>query len=336
MLFGAGIFALLLVVLLRLRKHPVVMRAGMVVLGCVVGALAFFGYENALLSPITALDGQIVPVTVRVTDYSWDTDYGSAADGLAELDGTKYKLRFYLNEQTELSPGDIVEMKARLRLTDEGGAKEPTFHRTSGILLLAYQRGDAEVMAGETTWRDWPAVWRYRLKAVIAQCFPADTFGFAKALLLGDKTDLTYAQNTDFSVSGISHIVAVSGLHVSILCAVIFLVSRKRRFLTAIIGIPVLLFFAAVVGFTPSVTRAVLMQCLMMLAVAVDREYDPPTALAFACLVILIHCPLTIASVGFQLSVASVAGIFLFYPGLLLISSLIFIIFSAGKKGKNT
>ena len=316
MLFAAGICALLLAALFRFRKHPVVMRAGMAVLGCAVGALAFFGYENGLLSPITALDTQIVPVTIRVTDYSWDTDYGSAADGIAELDGMEYKIRFYLNEKAELEPGDMVELQARLRLTDEGGAKEPTFHRTSGILLLGYQRGDAAITAGETTWRDWPAVWRHRLKSIITRCFPADTFGFAKALLLGDKTDLSYAQNTDFSVSGISHIVAVSGLHVSILCAMIFVVSRKRRFLTAIIGIPVLLFFAAVVGFTPSVTRAVLMQCLMMLAVVVDREYDPPTALAFAVLVILIHCPLTIASVGFQLSVASVAGIFLFYPAL--------------------
>lgn len=315
-LIGAVVCLVLLLAGFRFREQPVCKRAGVLLLGSVVGCLAFFGYEMIVLRPIAALDGQIVPLSVRVTDYSWDTDYGSAADGVVALGGREYKIRFYLNEKAELGPGDVVETEARLRLTDEGGSREPTFHRTSGILLLGYQRGEGVISEGEPTWRDWGARWRARLKAVITACFPADTAAFAKALLLGDKTDLTYAQTTDFSVSGISHIVAVSGLHVSILCAVIFLASRKRRYLTAVIGIPVLLLFAAVVGFTPSVTRAVVMQMLMMLAVVADREYDPPTALAFACLVILIPCPLTIASVGFQLSVASVAGIFLFYPKL--------------------
>ncbi len=314
MLFAGLGFAVLFLLSIRFREHPVIKRAGVLLLGAAVGAAAFFGYEMIVLRPIGALDGQSVPISVRVTDYSWDTDYGSAVDGVTEINGREYKLRFYLNEQTDLKPGDRVETNAKLRLTDEGGSREPTFHRTSGILLLAYQRGDAEITAGEEG--PWAARWRLRLKTVIAECFPEDTFGFAKALLLGDKTDLSYEQNTDFSVSGISHIVAVSGLHVSILCAVIFLVSQKRRYLTAIIGIPVLLCFGALVGFTASVTRAVIMQILMMLAVVVDREYDPPTALSFACMVMLVQCPLIIAGVGFQLSVASVAGIFLFYARL--------------------
>ena len=316
MLIAALVCVLLMLAGFRFRQAPVIKRGLALLLGCTVGCTAFFAYESIVLGPAKAADGQIMPLTIRVTDYSWDTDYGSAADGVTELNGREYKLRFYLNDRTDLEPGDIIRINAKLRLTDEGGQREPTFHRTSGILLLGYQRQDMTLIEGEPTWRDYPAIWRNELKTIIETCFAADTFAFAKALLLGDKTDLTYAQTTDFSVSGISHIVAVSGLHVSILCALIFVVSRQRRYLTAVIGIPVLVLFAALVGFTPSVNRAVLMQILMMLAVVVDREYDPPTALAFACLVMLIHCPLTIASVGFQLSVASVAGIFLFYEKL--------------------
>lgn len=296
-----------------LRRYPVVLRAGAAVMGCAVGCMAFFGYELLILRPAAAVDGEVVPVTVRVTDYSWETDYGSAVDGRLELNGRSYKIRFYLREFQELSPGNLIETEAKLRMTDEGGSREPTFHRTSGILLLGYQRGEVRIQEGAEEWTDWPALWRERLTTIIGECVPADTFGFAKALVLGDRTDISYETSTDFSVSGISHIVAVSGLHVSIVCGVIFLVSRKRRFLTAILGIPALVFFAAMVGFNPSVTRAVLMQSLMMLAVAFDREYDPPTAMAFAVLVMLGMCPLTIASISFQLSVGSVAGIFLFY-----------------------
>ena len=300
----------------RFRKHPAVKRGMVLALGFAVGALAFFGYEWVVLRPIALLDGQNVPVSVRVTGYSWETDYGVAADGVTVLNGREYKIRFYLNDLQELSPGDTVQMEAKLRLTDEGGSREPTFHRTGGILLLAYPRGEATVEEGEASRRDLPAIWARRLKGILDEAFPDDAAPFAKALLLGDKRDITWAQSTDFSRSGISHIVAVSGLHVSILFALINVLTGKRRFLLVIIGIPVLLFFAAMAGFTASVTRAVIMEIMLLLALVLNREYDPPTALGFAVLAMLLECPLTIAGIGFQLSVASVAGIFLFYAKL--------------------
>ena len=298
------------------RAHPAVKRGGVLCLGCAAGLLAFAVYGTVVLGPAIALDGVETEVTIRVTDHSWKTDYGIAADCELELAGRTCRVRFYVNEDRTLEPGDVVRMRAELRLTDEGGMHEPTFHRTQGILLLVYPRGDHRVEEGEGSLRDLPAMWAHRLKGIIEGCFPADTFGFAKALLLGDKADLSWAQSRDFSRSGISHIVAVSGLHISILFALICILTGKRRFLTAIVGIPVLFCFGAMAGFTASVTRAVLMQTLLLLALVLNREYDPPTALSFACLVMLLQCPLTIAGIGFQLSVASVAGIFLFYEKL--------------------
>ena len=300
-----------------LRKHDAVKRAGVLFLGCAIGFLAFFGYELLVLRPAALMDGETVEVTIRVTDYSWESDYGIASDGELELYGRRYKVRFYLNEEWELKPGDVVRLRAQLRLTDEGGQREPTFHRTSGILLLAYPRGDAELLPPQVKkLLDLPEHWAHGLKGIIEGSFPGDTFAFAKALLLGDKSDLSWQQSREFSLSGISHIVAVSGLHVSILFGFIGMVTGKHRYMMLLVGIPVLLCFGAMSGFTASVTRAVIMQMLFLLALAVNREYDPPTALSFAGLLILLQCPLSIAGIGFQLSFASVAGIFLFYPGL--------------------
>ena len=298
--------------LLRFREHRAVMRAMVLLLGCGVGALAFFGYEAQVLAPAAAMDGREASLVIRVTEHSWPTDYGIAADGTIELAGREYKLRFYLNEECTLEPGDLVRVRARLRLTDEGGIEEPTFHRTSGILLLAYPRGEAQVEKGSGTLRDLPANWANRLKGIMEEYFPTDTFGFAKALLLGDKSDLSWEQSSAFSRSGISHVVAVSGLHISILFSFVSVLTQRRRFLTALVGIPVLVLFAAMAGFSASVTRAVIMQILYLMALVLNREYDPPTALSAAVLGMLGACPLTIASIGFQLSVASVAGIFLF------------------------
>ena len=157
----------------RFREQPIPRRAAAVLLGCAVGCAMFFAYDAWKLAPARAMDGERVPVTIRVTGYSWDTEYGSAADGVTELAGRAYKVRFYLNERQILEPGDTVELEAQLRLTDEGGSREPTFHRTSGILLLAYPRGDASVSrGGETGLRELPARWRQRLLEIIEGCFP--------------------------------------------------------------------------------------------------------------------------------------------------------------------
>ena len=82
------------------------------------------------------------------------------------------------------------------------------------------------------------------------------------------------------------------------------------------LGIPVLVVFAAMTGFTPSVCRACLMSGLMLMAALVNREYDGPTALSFAGFVLLLVNPLVITSVSYQLSFVSVAGIFSCSPGI--------------------
>ena len=316
LLLLAAAFGLLALAGFCFRAHPVGKRAGLLFLGTMVGFLAFSAYAQLILRPAAIMDGQEAEVAIRVTGYSWETEYGVAADGELELSNRTYKVRFYINEDRKLEPGDVVRIHAQLRLTDEGGVQEPTFHRTQGTLLLAYPRGEPMVDAGAAALRDLPAIWAQRLKEILDEAFPGDTAPFAKALLLGDKSDLSWAQSGDFSRSGISHIVAVSGLHVSILFAFVSQITGKRRFWLLVIGVPVLLIFGAMAGFTASVTRAVIMQLLMLLALVLNREYDPPTALSFAVLAMLMECPLIIAGIGFQLSVASVAGIFLFYARL--------------------
>lgn len=66
-------------------------------------------------------------------------------------------------------------------------------------------------------------------------------------------------------MAGMSHIVAVSGMHLSILFALVYALTLRQRVLSALLGIPVAFFFAAVAGFTPSVTRAAVMLSLSLL-----------------------------------------------------------------------
>ena len=312
LLLGA-MMAVIGVVLLCLRRKDWVRIAAAIFIGLAAGLLWYYGYDSAYLRPVRQLDGAHRTITLEAEDYSFDTDYGITVDGVTQINNIRCHVRMYLNQREPLLPGDTVTGEFRLRYTAPGGNEDPTHHSGNGTLLLAYPKGEHTVTQKEKLpFRYVPAFLRQQLVEKITQLFPLDAVPFAKALLLGDTSDLDYETESDLSASGIRHVAAVSGLHVTILLSLVYLFSGNRRGLTVALGIPVLLIFTAVAGFSPSIMRASVMQLLMLLALLLKREYDPPTALAFAALVMLLINPLTITSAGFQLSVASVMGIFLF------------------------
>lgn len=294
------------------RDREYCKTASAVLLGAAIGAICIFCYHELYLSSARINDGKTVFASVEITDYSYKTNRGIAADGVIIIDGREYQTRVYVNDAELLVPGDTVTGEILLRYTGAEGEKEATHHSGKGIFLLAYAKGNIGVVDSSREDSYFASHLRRNIQDIISRVFPEDTAAFAKALLLGDSSDLSYKTDTSFKISGIRHVIAVSGLHVSILFSMIYILSGRRRIITAVLGIPVLLLFAAVAGFTPSVVRACIMQGLMILAMLFNKEYDPPTALAFAVLIMLAVNPMTITSVSFQLSVGCIIGIFLF------------------------
>ncbi len=282
-------------------------------LGLAVGLGWFQLYSNVYLSKAEAMDGQLADVTARCTDYSYETDYGTAVDGMLYLEGKPYQTRFYVSGKIAMEPGDILEGIFRLRVTTPERDYESSYYQGEGVFLLAYQQEDAKLskLAESPRWT-YPVILRQKLLELIENLFPEDTAAFCKALLLGYRHDLDYETKTSFQTAGIMHIVAVSGLHVTILFTMIYNACFKRRSLVALIGIPVLAIFAIVGGGSPSVIRACIMQALIIAAMLFNREYDGPSELAFACLAMMVCNPLIILSVSFQLSAGCMIGIFLF------------------------
>ena len=303
---------LLIALLILLTCREKVRFVAVVALGCAIGACWFWLFDLWQLDMLRQLDAHTVSLSAEITDYSYETTYGCTADAVTQINGKRYRVRLYTDEENSLWPGDQVHGEFRLRLT-AGGVEDDTYHKGDGIFLLAYPMGEQSVTrVGTSPARYFPAVMRNELKTLLKNVFPEDAAGFACALLLGDSGELSYAQDTAFRVSGIRHVIAVSGLHVSILFSLVYTIAGKKRGLTAMLGIPVLLLFAAVTGFTPPVTRACVMQLVMILALLVGREYDPPTALSLAVLIMLAVNPLAVTSVSLQLSTACMIGILFF------------------------
>lgn len=138
-----------------------------------------------------------------------------------------------------------------------------------------------------------------------------------KGILLGDKSGFSDELYTRFSNAGISHIVAVSGLHLSILFSFLMIVltgkrSSKRKFVL-LLSIPVILIFTSVSAFSLSVCRAAIMLLISITAVIVSENYDPVSALFLALGVIISVSPYSLFSKSLLLSFSATLGIFTYY-----------------------
>ncbi len=302
---------LLLPMLICLFFHKAVSKViAVVLIGSITGLLYYTGFYFLFLKPVEAYGGTEQMITLEATDYAYNTDYGYAVDGKVTLNSKSYSVKLYYGDDVRARPGDLLQGQVSLRYT---GAQDATYHKGEGIFLLANADGSMKfTQADSVPAKYFPAKLRDSISQRISEIFPEDTSGFAKALLLGDDHDIDYGEDMSYRKSGIRHVIAVSGLHVSILFSMVFFVSNRSYLLSLLLGLPVLFLFSAVAGFSPSVVRACIMQVLMILAMVVNREYDPGTSLAFSALVILCINPLTITSVSFQLSAGSMIGIFLF------------------------
>ena len=288
-------------------------RGRICALGLAVGLLWSWSYERVKIEPLRAYCGKAQTISAEVCDAPQETKYGCRVE--ARLAGGKIML--YLDCEPEtLSLGDTVKVCAEIIDVSRGsGDTENLYYQSRDISLLGFQRGEAEITpAASLPLRCYPTAAALAIRSHIDKLFPDDTEGFVRALLTGDRSGLSYRTQNEMSVTGISHIVSVSGMHVSLLVGAVMLLCRQRRRLGAIVSAFVMLFFAAMLGFTPSVTRAVVMNGVLLLAPLLGREEDAPTTLSFALMLILGRNPWAIANLSLQLSFGAIAGIFLLTP----------------------
>ncbi|WP_321333472.1 ComEC/Rec2 family competence protein [uncultured Bacteroides sp.] len=151
--------------------------------------------------------------------------------------------------------------------------------------------------------------------------FSGDDFAVLSALTVGYKDELSDEVKESFSVSGASHVLALSGLHIGFLYALLLLLlkgipdrSNKLKLLRVAIVIAVLWAFAFLTGFSPSVVRSVIMFSLFALSGFFSGKSLSMNALAAAGVAMLLYNPCWLFDVGFQLSFCAVAAILLLHP----------------------
>lgn len=324
---GAGAFFLLSLILwLAVRRRPsrgtlfaAARRALALCLGGLLAAGWFWSWTALFRAPAETLAGQTCSLTGTVTSYPRATSIGGWSMALT-LDGgpTAPDLMLYAPaDWGNLLPGDRVRFTARLKSSGLLYGEETTYYTAKGIFLLAYCDDPPEWVetSGETSPRFWPARCARALKDSLSALPDSETAPLAAAVTTGDKDGLSEEMRSALNRSGAAHTVVVSGMHISFLVAAALTLTRHRR-RTAILFVPLLLFYAFMAGGTPSALRAVIMQAVFLAAPIFRRENDPPTSLGFALLILLLADPYAAGSVSLQLSFASAAGILLVLPPL--------------------
>ena len=267
------------------------------------------------------LEGETVKGILTVEEIDSQTDYSTALTvSLTTADGSQTNLRgrIHLPYSADLQKGDEISLTFVLRLLRTDGKLADSYDLSQGIFFEAEAIEDEYTLLSRHS--DSTETWLDDLKLTLKRQFypylSYDDVGLACALLLGDKSTLSSDLQNQFQNLGISHTLAVSGLHLGILfCSLVWLFRKfgLPRWLHLPILLPLLLIYCIMVG-SPSVLRAGTMLLFLFAAYYFGRLQDSVTSLFVAVSAICLLSPYSILDVGLLLSFFATWGILLIVP----------------------
>ena len=289
-------------------------QAALIGFSAAAALLYFTGYQQLIQQPVLDQCGREASFTGVVCDYGTESTYGAKVT--VQIDGSRFRKAVLYGDESLLSlrPGNVVTGPAQWNDASHINENRLTTFTARGVYALLYQRGELSVSEGTAdSVRWWPVgmnrAFQEKIRAVWAD---ERVSAFVAAELTGDKYDISDEDYTVMKGAGLAHLFAVSGLHCAFLVTLLaLLLPRHRRRLFCGVTIGVLVFYMCMVGMTPSVVRACVMQGFLLLAPLFRRDGDPLTSLGAALLLILLPNPFAAASVSLQLSFAATFGIVL-------------------------
>ncbi len=282
-------------------------------------AAALFTGMGAMLSYMAGIDSETLPegsVTVagRVREVNI-REYGAVykLTGVT-ADGRDLKNAVFVSYEEGFGLDDIVQFEGELARpagkSYEFGFDDRLYSASNGV-SLRMRAEDGELIGREN---DLIAIID-NVRADIGRHMDELFLGaspVAKAMLLGMDDSVDSETMDKYRASGISHVLCVSGLHVSVICYSIYLLLKKlrvRRGIAYAVCMTVLVLYVALAGFRLSVLRSAVMFAIMLTGTLTGERGDALTGLAAAFLLLAACRPAVIFDVGFQLSFAAVFSI---------------------------
>ena len=246
---------------------------------------------------------------------------GKCAEKPADTKATENILCYLREGVPEPEIGSLVILKGTLKNfqqpTNPGQFNAPFYYQ---ILRISFRLNQAEIQVkSDRLYKIAEGLYQLRRKAgsKVDALLPEQEASVMKTMLLGEKGILDEEIKGLYQRNGIAHILAISGLHISMIGMGLYQLLRRAGLkikLSAILASMIIVLYGMMTGFAVSAIRAIAMFLLQMLAQILGRTYDRITALAVAAVLVLVEQPLYLFHSGFQFSFLCVLGISLILP----------------------
>lgn len=302
---------------------PPLRRQGWVI--CAVTAAVFLlsatGYRYAYVRPLSALSGrtdtltgQVIATPVSGSMYTLRV----TASGCVPA-GTRVALYC----PSELAPNLYDTVTAQVELLSADRADFRSGDTDTHLFAFLVCQDEEHIRVADPEGFSLPdclAPLRQRLQDTLRAILPGEEGAILTALCLGIRRDLPGDITSAFRDSGLTHLLVVSGLHLTLLALTVRRLLRGLGVgfrLSSVLTIPVVLAFMLLVGFTPSVCRAGVMCLVWLCSCLFSRRPDGLNSLGLSAMLLYLANPYTLYNAGFQLSFMATAGILLLAPRLM-------------------
>ncbi len=306
----------------RYRAVTVAAASFLVVLSLVQSHMTFHGNTATFLHGLEQTNVRVEGVvTDRRGSGGFMTSYTvslSSVDG-EEIQGLALLTCHYVSD---LQPGFAVTMDATVIPLSEavGDGYDATALVGDGYMIGLLSETEESVTVTDENSADLTVragKLRRGLSARLELLMGKNARGLPSALLLGDKSDLAPEVRRDFARAGVSHLLAISGLHMTLLFGILagflLLVRVPKRARAVLLGLSAF-GYLVLLGFPPSATRAVIMLGFTYLSHLLYERADPLTSLGLAGAIILVFTPYAVADAGFWMSFLATLGLVTVMP----------------------
>lgn len=274
---------------------------------------SYYGEQHTLKAYVTSIETE-------------KSSYSRYKISVMEADGIKNSHEAYLTCEygAALDIGDVIIINAMAEEPENTGGRydERTSMLSKGIFVSYTSYDMSNVFITEQEHFDikiFFAELNRKVSSVFTKNIPGEAGNMSSALLLGNRELLLDTTVRDFSRAGVSHILALSGMHMTIVMgAVMFVLKRftTKSYLIAIISSVCALFYLALTGFSVSATRSVIMLLIVYFSIIVEGIPDSLTSLSIAGFLIVLVSPGAVLDAAFWMSFASTLGLLVFIPPL--------------------
>lgn len=294
-----------------------VLKIGVLLLIAALTVASFMIYYKVTIDPARALYGTEAKITGTVITSS---KHGSSSRSyvvkLSTIDGKKAprdtRMVLYCNNFDVLSDYDEISTNVNF-FEGEMISQSEKYYLSDSVVASGITLDDVTV-TNEAEFSLLREICKIRDKLIfnVRTHIPDECGDIISGILFGKRTNISDETSDLFSIAGISHLLAVSGLHLTI---IVFLLDsllltiglgKKSR---TIISLFFTVLMMIMTGFTPSIVRASVMTSMSLISSTIRRDYDSATAMCLSAVIICFASPYALTNVGFQLSFSATTGL---------------------------